>query len=479
MPINIQQDKAYINGKWTTAADGRRFSVNDPYTDEPIGDVPDLGPAETQDAIVAAHAAFAPWSKKLAVERADVLWRWHQLVLEHTRELSELITRECGKPLAESIAEVRYGNSFIRWSAEEARRLHGEVIPSDQADRRLLVLRQPLGVVAAITPWNFPFSMITRKVAPAIAAGCTVALKPSEETPLSAIALAVLAHEAGLPAGVLNVLTTTDAKGVGKVLTTHPLVRKVTFTGSTSVGKQLMAQAAGTVKKVSLELGGNAPFIVFDDADLEASVEGAMASKFRNAGQTCVCANRILVQRGISDRFVPMLAERIRTLQIGHGLEPGTQVGPLISDKALANVERVVADAVAQGAQVLSGGTRAGKRAFHPTLLTGVTPGMACFREEVFGPVAPVTVFDTEEEAITLANDTPYGLAAYVYTRDLARSWRMAEALEYGMVGLNTGLISTAVAPFGGVKESGMGREGSHHALEEFTEMKYLAMAGL
>jgi len=313
----------------------------------------------------------------------------------------------------------------------------------------------------------------------ALAAGCTVVLKPSEETPLSALALAALAHESGLPAGVLNVLTTTDAQGVGEVLTTHPLVRKVTFTGSTAVGKQLMAQAAGTVKKVSLELGGNAPFIVFDDADLEAAVMGAMASKFRNAGQTCVCANRILVQRGIADRFIPLLAEGMSALRIGHGLKAGTQVGPLISDKAVAKVERLVADAVARGAQVLTGGTRSGKRAFHPTLLAGVTPDMACFREEVFGPVAPVTVFDTEEEATALANNTPHGLAAYVYTRDLARSWRMGEALEYGMVGLNTGLISTAVAPFGGVKESGIGREGSRHALEEFTEMKYFAMAGL
>jgi len=477
--MDIQQDKAYINGTWTTATDGRRFSVNDPYTDERIGEVPDLGRAEANDAVIAAHAAFVPWAKKLAVERADVLWRWHDLVQEHARALAELMTRECGKPLAESIAEVRYGNSFIRWSAEEARRLYGEVIPTDQADRRLLVLRQPLGVVAAITPWNFPFSMITRKVAPALAAGCTVVLKPSEETPLSALALAALAHESGLPAGVLNVLTTTDAQGVGEVLTTHPLVRKVTFTGSTAVGKQLMAQAAGTVKKVSLELGGNAPFIVFDDADLEAAVEGAMASKFRNAGQTCVCANRILVQRGIADRFIPLLAEGMSALRIGHGLKAGTQVGPLISDKAVAKVERLVADAVARGAQVLTGGTRSGKRAFHPTLLAGVTPDMACFREEVFGPVAPVTVFDTEEEATALANNTPHGLAAYVYTRDLARSWRMGEALEYGMVGLNTGLISTAVAPFGGVKESGIGREGSRHALEEFTEMKYFAMAGL
>jgi succinate-semialdehyde dehydrogenase/glutarate-semialdehyde dehydrogenase len=477
--MDIHHDKAYINGTWTTAIDGRRFRVNDPYSDERIGDVSDLGRAETNDAVIAAHAAFVSWAKKLAVERADVLWRWYDLVQEHSRALAELMTRECGKPLAESIAEVRYGNSFIRWSAEEARRLQGEVIPTDQADRRLLVLRQPLGVVAAITPWNFPFSMITRKVAPALAAGCTVVLKPSEETPLTALALAALAHEAGFPPGVLNVITTTDAKGIGEVLTTHPLVRKVTFTGSTAVGKQLMAKAAGTVKKVSLELGGNAPFIVFDDADLEAAVEGAMASKFRNAGQTCVCANRILMQRGIADRLIPLLTDRMNALRIGHGLEAGTQVGPLISDKAVAKVERLVADAVAKGAQVLTGGKRSGKRAFHPTLIAGITPDMACFQEEVFGPVAPVTVFDTEEEAIALANDTPYGLAAYVYIRDLARSWRMGEGLEYGMVGLNTGLISTAVAPFGGVKESGIGREGSRHALEEFTEMKYFAIAGL
>jgi succinate-semialdehyde dehydrogenase/glutarate-semialdehyde dehydrogenase len=479
MAIDLLKNLAYINGSWCAAHENATFPVTDPANDAVIGTVPDLSPADTDRAIAAAQAAFADWSRRTGLERADLLWRWHALVVEHARQLAELMTRECGKPLAESIGEVRYGASFIRWCAEEARRGYGEVVPSEQQDRRLLVLRQPVGVVSAITPWNFPMSMITRKVSPALAAGCTVVLKPSEETPLSALALAALAHEAGLPPGVLNVVTTTQAREVGQLLSTDPRVRKVTFTGSTAVGKQIMALAAGTVKRVSLELGGNAPFIVFDDADLEAAVDGAIASKFRNAGQTCVCANRILVQRGIAERFIPALSERARALRVGHGLEEGVQLGPLINDRAVAKVERLVADAVAQGARLLNGGSARAGRFFPATVLAGVTPDMACFREEIFGPVVPVTLFDTEEEAIALANDTPYGLAAYFYTRDLARSWRVAEALAFGMVGLNTGLISTAAAPFGGMKESGIGREGSGHALEEFTEMKYLAMAGL
>ncbi len=479
MPIELLKDLAYIDGAWCAALDGATFPVTDPAHEDLIGTVPDLSPADTDRAIAAAHTAFPEWSRRTGLERADLLWRWHALVVEHARPLAELMTRECGKPLAESIGEVRYGASFIRWCAEEARRVPGEVIPSEQHDRRLLVLRQPVGVVSAITPWNFPMSMITRKVSPALAAGCSVVLKPSEETPLSALGLAALAHEAGIPPGVLNVLTTTQAKEVGHLLCTDPRVRKVTFTGSTAVGKQIMALAAGTVKRVSLELGGNAPFIVFDDADLEAAVDGAIASKFRNAGQTCVCANRILVQRGIADRFITALTERVRTLRMGHGLEEGVQLGPLINDRALAKVERLVNDAVEQGAHLQTGGKASTGRFFPATVLTGITPDMACFREEIFGPVVPVTVFDTEAEAIALANDTPYGLAAYFYTRDLARSWRVGEALAFGMVGLNTGLISTAAAPFGGVKESGMGREGSRHALDEFTELKYLAMAGL
>jgi succinate-semialdehyde dehydrogenase/glutarate-semialdehyde dehydrogenase len=391
------------------------------------------------------------------------------------------MTAECGKPLAESIGEVRYGAGFIRWNAEEARRVYGTIIPAEQHDRRLLVLRRPIGVVAAITPWNFPFSMITRKVAPALAAGCTVVLKPSEETPLTALALAALAMEAGLPPGVLNLITTSHAAAVGQVLSTDPRVRKITFTGSTVVGKQLMAQAAGTVKNIALELGGNAPFIVFDDADLDAAVEGAMASKFRNSGQTCVCANRILVQEGIHDRFVEALRLRMQELKVGPGLEPGVQVGPLINERAVQKVERLLADAVEQGARVMLGGQRdrAGDLFLQPTLLVDVTNTMACAQEELFGPVAAVQRFTDEAEAVRIANDTPYGLAAYAYTRDLARCWRLSEALEYGMVGLNTGLISTPVAPFGGVKESGFGREGGPGALDEFTERRYVAMAGL
>jgi succinate-semialdehyde dehydrogenase/glutarate-semialdehyde dehydrogenase len=417
----------------------------------------------------------------LATDRADLLLRWHQLVQEHGCELAALMTAECGKPLAESIGEVRYGAGFIRWNAEEARRVYGTIIPAEQHDRRLLVLRRPIGVVAAITPWNFPFSMITRKVAPALAAGCTVVLKPSEETPLTALALAALAMEAGLPPGVLNLITTSHGAAVGQVLSTDPRVRKITFTGSTVVGKQLMAQAAGTVKNIALELGGNAPFIVFDDADLDAAVEGAMASKFRNSGQTCVCANRILVQEGIHDRFVEALRLRMQELKVGPGLEPGVQVGPLINERAVQKVERLLADAVEQGARVMLGGQRdrAGDLFLQPTLLVDVTNTMACAQEELFGPVAAVQRFTDEAEAVRIANDTPYGLAAYAYTRDLARCWRLSEALEYGMVGLNTGLISTPVAPFGGVKESGFGREGGPGALDEFTERRYVAMAGL
>lgn len=480
-PRTLLRDRAYVNGEWAAAASGASFAVTDPATDAVLGRVPDMDPNDTRTAIAAAHDAQVTWGATLAHERAAVLRRWNGLVESHARELAEIMTRECGKPLAESIAEVKYGASFLLWSAEEARRSYGETIPTDQKDRRLLVLRQPVGVVAAITPWNFPLSMITRKVSPALASGCTVVLKPASETPLTALALAALAHEAGLPPGVLNVITTSKAADMGLVLSTDPRVRKVTFTGSTPVGKQLMAQASGTVKRVSLELGGNAPFLVFDDADVDAAVEGAIASKFRNSGQTCVCANRILVQAGIADRFVPALTQALERLKVGNGMDDGVKVGPLITDKAMEKVERLVAEAIAQGATVRTGGKRSplGVRFYLPTLLEGVTKDMACFREEIFGPVAPVTVFTTDEEGIALANDTPFGLAAYAYTRDLARSWRVSEALEYGMVGLNTGLISTAIAPFGGVKESGLGREGSRHALDEFTELKYVAVGGL
>ena len=479
--IDLHRDRALIAGQWVNADDGSTFPVSDPATGRTIATVADLGAVETLRAVSAASDALPAWSALLATERADILLQWHQLVQEHSRELAALMTAECGKPLSESIGEVRYGAGFIRWNAEEARRVYGTIIPAEQHDRRLLVLRRPIGVVAAITPWNFPFSMITRKVAPALAAGCTVVLKPSEETPLTALALAALAMEAGLPPGVLNLITSSHAAAVGQVLSTDPRVRKITFTGSTAVGKQLMAQAAGTVKNIALELGGNAPFIVFDDADLDAAVEGAMASKFRNSGQTCVCANRILVQAGIHDRFVDALRQRMQQLKVGPGLEPGVQVGPLINERAVRKVERLLADAVEQGARVMLGGQRdrAGDHFLQPTLLVDVTNAMACAQEELFGPVAPVQRFTDEAEAVRIANDTPYGLAAYAYTRDLARCWRLSEALEYGMVGLNTGLISTPVAPFGGVKESGIGREGGPGALDEFTERRYVAMAGL
>ena len=479
--IDLHRDRALIAGQWVNADDGSTFPVSDPATGRTIATVADLGAVETLRAVSAASDALPAWSALLATERADILLQWHQLVQEHSRELAALMTAECGKPLSESIGEVRYGAGFIRWNAEEARRVYGTIIPAEQHDRRLLVLRRPIGVVAAITPWNFPFSMITRKVAPALAAGCTVVLKPSEETPLTALALAALAMEAGLPPGVLNLITSSHAAAVGQVLSTDPRVRKITFTGSTAVGKQLMAQAAGTVKNIALELGGNAPFIVFDDADLDAAVEGAMASKFRNSGQTCVCANRILVQAGIHDRFVDALRQRMQQLKVGPGLEPGVQVGPLINERAVRKVERLLADAVEQGARVMLGGQRdrAGDHFLQPTLLVDVTNAMACAQEELFGPVAPVQRFTDEAEAVRIANDTPYRLAAYAYTRDLARCWRLSEALEYGMVGLNTGLISTPVAPFGGVKESGIGREGGPGALDEFTERRYVAMAGL
>ena len=479
--IDLHRDRALISGQWVNADDGSTFPVSDPATGRTIATVAELGAVETLRAVSAASDALPGWSALLATDRADLLLRWHQLVQEHGCELAALMTAECGKPLAESIGEVRYGAGFIRWNAEEARRVYGTIIPAEQHDRRLLVLRRPIGVVAAITPWNFPFSMITRKVAPALAAGCTVVLKPSEETPLTALALAALAMEAGLPPGVLNLITTSHGAAVGQVLSTDPRVRKITFTGSTVVGKQLMAQAAGTVKNIALELGGNAPFIVFDDADLDAAVEGAMASKFRNSGQTCVCANRILVQEGIHDRFVEALRLRMQELKVGPGLEPGVQVGPLINERAVQKVERLLADAVEQGARVMLGGQRdrAGDLFLQPTLLVDVTNTMACAQEELLGPVAAVQRFTDEAEAVRIANDTPYGLAAYAYTRDLARCWRLSEALEYGMVGLNTGLISTPVAPFGGVKESGFGREGGPGALDEFTERRYVAMAGL
>ncbi|MDX1407410.1 MAG: NAD-dependent succinate-semialdehyde dehydrogenase, partial [Saprospiraceae bacterium] len=428
-----------------------------------------------------AANAFKSWRRTSAGKRARILEAWYRLQLEHVRDLARLLTLEQGKPLSEAIGEIRYGASFVEWFKEEARRVYGDVIPSHGHDKRIITIKQPVGVVAAITPWNFPSAMITRKVAPALAAGCTVVLKPAEDTPLSALALAYLAQEAGFPPGVFNVITTADPEAVGKELCRNPLVRKLSFTGSTRVGKLLAEQCAGTVKKVSLELGGNAPFIVFDDADLDAAVEGALASKYRNAGQTCICANRLFAQQGIYNAFVERLSQAAAAQQVGNGLVEGTRIGPLINSAALDKVEELVADAVSQGARVLTGGRSLdqGPLFYAPTVIADARREMRMFEAEIFGPVAAVYQFQSEEEVIGMANDTPWGLAAYFYGRDHARIWRVAEALEYGMVGINTGMISTPVAPFGGVKESGIGREGSKYGIDEFVEIKYLCWGGL
>jgi succinate-semialdehyde dehydrogenase/glutarate-semialdehyde dehydrogenase len=474
------RQQCYVDGTWVDAPDGKTVAVMNPASGEALGTVPSLGAAETASAVAAAHAAFPAWAAKTAKERATILRRWYELIVANADDIGTMMTAEQGKPLAEARGEVTYAASFVEWFAEEAKRMYGDVIPGHQADKRILVLRQPVGVVAAITPWNFPAAMITRKVAPALAAGCTVVCKPASQTPFTALALAELAHRAGIPKGVFNVVT-GSARAIGGVLTGDPRVRKLSFTGSTEIGKQLMAQCAGTMKKVSLELGGNAPFIVFDDADLDAAVAGAIASKYRNTGQTCVCANRLLVQAGAYDAFAAKLVEAVRKLAVGDGLKGATDQGPLIDESALAKVEEHVADAVAKGAKVALGGKRhaLGGTFYEPTVLTYVTPDMKVAGEETFGPVAPLFRFETEEEAIRMANDTEFGLAAYFYTRDLARSWRVSEALEYGIVGLNTGLISTEVAPFGGVKESGMGREGSKYGLMDFTEIKYVCVGGV
>jgi succinate-semialdehyde dehydrogenase/glutarate-semialdehyde dehydrogenase len=476
--ISLLKTQAFIGGAWTGEP---RLPVTDKATGEEIARVPDFGREETGAAIEAAHRAFPGWSRMLAKERARILRRWYELILEHADELALLLTKEQGKPLAEAKGEIVYGAGFIEFFAEEAKRVYGETIPSHKADARILVIKQPIGVVAAITPWNFPNAMITRKVSPALAAGCTVVVKPAEDTPLSALALAELAARAGFPPGVLNVITTSHPKLVGEEMTTNPLVRMVAFTGSTEVGKILMRQAAGTVKRVALELGGNAPFIVFDDADLDQAVAGAMASKYRNAGQTCVCANRILVQAGVYDAFAEKLAAAVARLKVGAGTEEGVTQGPLINADAVRKVEEHVADAVAKGAKVVTGGRRhaRGGTFYEPTILTGATTAMQLAQEETFGPVAALFEFASEEDAIRLANDTPFGLAAYFYARDIGRVWRVAEALESGIVGINEGLISTELAPFGGVKESGLGREGSHHGIEEFLEIKYMLMGGL
>jgi succinate-semialdehyde dehydrogenase/glutarate-semialdehyde dehydrogenase len=442
--------------------------------------VPSFGAAETRRAIEAAEAAFGPWKAKTAAERAKILKRWFELMMENQEDLAQLMTAEQGKPLAEARGEIAYAASFIEWFAEEARRVYGEIIPSPLADRRLIVIKQPVGVCAAITPWNFPAAMITRKAAPALAAGCTMVVKPAEQTPLSALALAWLGQKAGIPPGVLNIVT-GEPVAIGGELTSNPKVLKLSFTGSTEVGRLLMAQCAPTIKKMSLELGGNAPFIVFEDADLDAAVAGAMVSKYRNAGQTCVCANRFLVQESVQDAFAEKLAAAVAALKVGDGMEEGVTQGPLIDPPALAKVEELLADATGKGARVVCGGKRHARGAtfFEPTVVVGVTSGMRMAREEIFGPVAPIYTFKDEAEAVRMANDTEFGLAAYFYSSDIARVWRVAEALDYGMVGINSGLISNEVAPFGGVKQSGLGREGSRHGIEEYLEIKYLAMAGL
>jgi succinate-semialdehyde dehydrogenase/glutarate-semialdehyde dehydrogenase len=475
----LLRQRGFVDGKWVDADQRGTLDVVNPATGEKIGTVPKMGVSETRRAIDAAGRALPAWAKKTAKERAAVLRRWYELMLTHQDDLAVIMTAEQGKPLAESKGEIAYAASFIEWFAEEGKRLYGDIIPGHQPDKRLLVLRQPVGVVAAITPWNFPAAMITRKVGPALAAGCTVVCKPATQTPYSAFAMAELASRAGVPEGVLNVITGGSTE-IGSELTSNPIVRKLTFTGSTEVGKKLMAQCAGTLKKLSMELGGNAPFIVFDDADLDAAVTGAIASKYRNTGQTCVCANRLLVQAGVYEAFTRKLVDAVAKLRVGDGLKGATDQGPLIDSKALAKVEEHIADAVSKGAKVAAGGRRhaLGGTFFEPTVLTGVTPAMAVAREETFGPVAPLFRFETEEEAIRMANDTEFGLAAYFYTRDLSRSWRVSESLEYGIVGLNTGLISTEVAPFGGVKESGFGREGSRYGILDYTEIKYVC-AGL
>ncbi|MEK7990431.1 MAG: NAD-dependent succinate-semialdehyde dehydrogenase [Thiotrichaceae bacterium] len=473
------RQQAYINGEWRSAT--QQFAVTNPATSETLGTVPDMGQTETQQAIEAAHQAWQPWKNLQAKQRAAILQRWFELVLAHQDDLAYLMTLEQGKPLAESKGEVIYGASFIQWFAEEAKRVYGDVIPAFKPNQQIIVLKQPIGVVAAITPWNFPIAMITRKCAPALAVGCPVVVKPAESTPFSALALAELAERAGFPQGVFNVVTSNQAAVVGKTLTQSPLVRKLSFTGSTQTGKLLMRQCADTVKKISLELGGNAPFIVFDDADLDQAVEGVIASKYRNTGQTCVCANRLLVQDSIYEKFSEKLIAKVKQLKVAQGLEENAQQGPLINEAAVNKVENQIKDALAQGATLALGGQRhaLGGTFFQPTILTNVSSDMLIAQEETFGPVAPLFRFHTEQEAIELANNTPAGLAAYFYSQNLGRVWRVSEALEYGMVGVNEGVISTEVAPFGGVKESGIGREGSKYGIDDYLETKYVCMGGL
>ena len=468
-----------VNGEWVTGAG--RFDVRDPATGAVLAQVANLGAAEAEQAIAAADRAWPAWRRKTAKERAAVMMKWFHLMHQHADDLARIMTAEQGKPLAEAKGEVVYGASFVEWFAEEARRVYGETIPTTDANKRFLAIKQPIGVCAAITPWNFPIAMITRKVAPALAAGCPVVIKPAEQTPLSALAVAELAQRAGMPAGVLNVLSADgdNSIAIGRVLCASDTVRHLSFTGSTEVGRILAAQCAPTIKKVSLELGGNAPFIVFDDADIDSAVEGAMVSKYRNAGQTCVCANRLYVQAGVYDAFVDKLAAKSQGIKVGNGFEAGVSQGPLIDDAAVAKVERHVADAIGKGARIVVGGQRIGERFYTPTVLAGVTGEMLCAREETFGPVAPVFRFETEDEAVAAANATEFGLASYFYSRDVGRIFRVAEALEYGMVGINTGLISTAEVPFGGVKQSGLGREGARQGIDDYVEIKYLCLGDI
>lgn len=478
---NLVREKAFVDGRWMTATSNETFDVHNPATGELIASVADLTAADAELAIGAAAGAQREWKNRTGKERSKLLRAWYEQIIAHEDDLARLITAEQGKPLYESRGEVAFGASFVEWFGEEAKRVYGDMIPSSGRDRRFMVLKQPIGVCAAITPWNFPLAMITRKAAAALAAGCSMVVKPSEETPLTALAIAELAQRAGIPDGLLNIVTTRRSAEVGRVLCEHPVIRKLSFTGSTAVGKLLMRQCADTLKKLSLELGGNAPFIVFDDADIERAVEGAIASKYRNTGQTCICTNRIYVQDGIHDRFVARLAERVVELKVGNGLEEGVVQGPLINKRAVTKVEDLIEDALKKGARIETGGGRhdLGGTWFQPTVLSGVDASMRIAREEAFGPVAPIFRFQDEEEVIRLANDTRYGLMAYFYARDVNRVWRVLEELEFGMVGINEGLVSTELAPFGGVKESGFGREGSKYGIEEYIELKYACLGGL
>lgn len=474
---DLLKQQVFIDGLWMDAADGKSFAVTNPATGETIAQVPTVSTEQVEQAVQAAEAALNAWKNMTAKERSVLLRKWFDLMVANQEDLAVILSTEQGKPLTESRGEILYGASFIEWFAEEAKRTYGDVIPHDKQGRRLVVIKQPVGVVAAITPWNFPNAMIARKVGPALAAGCTVVIKPASETPLSALALMVLAEQAGIPKGVLNVVT-GSSREIGEVLTTHPVVKKVSFTGSTQVGKLLMKQCSSTMKKISMELGGNAPFIVFEDADLDRAVKGAMASKFRNSGQTCVCSNRILVHANIYDQFLEKLTAAVRKLKVAAAFEEGAEQGPLINEKAVEKIEEHIADAVGKGAKVLVGGKRheLGQTFFEPTVLSHVTPDMLVARNETFAPLAPIFQFSTDEEAIQMANDTEFGLASYIYTESLSRAWKVGEALEYGMVGINEGLISTEVAPFGGVKESGTGREGSKYGIEDYLDIKYMCM---